>query len=73
MFCEGFSFIDAFYCVCVTVTTLGYGDESFTTKAGRVFAVFWILSVCVVQFFLFLAESRTEERQRGRGRVRFVC
>jgi len=66
MFCEGMSFIDAFYCVCVTVTTLGYGDESFTTEAGRVFAVFWILSstVCVAQFFLYVAESRTEERQR---------
>lgn len=66
MFCEGLSLIDAFYCVCVTVTTLGYGDQSFTTKAGRLFAVFWILSstVCVGQFFLYLAESRTEERQR---------
>ncbi|KAG0568989.1 hypothetical protein KC19_6G057200 [Ceratodon purpureus] len=66
MFCEGLSFIDAFYCVCVTVTTLGYGDESFNTKGGRLFAVFWILSstVCVAQFFFYLAECRTEERQR---------
>lgn len=66
MFCEGLSFVDAFYCVCVTVTTLGYGDESFSTKAGRLFAVFWILAstVCVAQFFLYVAESRTEERQR---------
>jgi potassium channel subfamily K len=66
MFCEGLRFIDAFYCVCVTVTTLGYGDESFNTMAGRLFAVFWILTstVCVAQFFLYLAESHTEERQR---------
>jgi len=65
MFCEGQSFINAFYCVCVTVTTLGYGDQSFHTKAGRIFAIFWILSstVCVAQFFLYVAESRTEERQ----------
>jgi potassium channel subfamily K len=62
---EGMSFIDAFYCVCVTVTTLGYGDQSFQTQAGRIFAIFWILSstVCVAQFFLYLAEVRTEERQ----------
>ncbi|CAK9271099.1 unnamed protein product [Sphagnum jensenii] len=62
---EGMSFIDAFYCVCVTVTTLGYGDQSFETQAGRIFAIFWILSstVCVAQFFLYLAEVRTEERQ----------
>ena len=66
MLVEGLTFIDAFYCVCVTITTLGYGDESFTSLAGRLFAVFWILSstVCVAQFFLYLAESRTEERQR---------
>lgn len=65
MFCEGQSFINAFYCVCVTVTTLGYGDQSFHTKTGRIFAIFWILSstVCVAQFFLYVAESRTEERQ----------
>jgi potassium channel subfamily K len=62
---EGMSFIDGFYLVCVTVTTLGYGDRSFRTQAGRIFAVVWILSstVCVAQFFLYLAESRTEERQ----------
>lgn len=65
IYCEEMSFIDAFYCVCVTVTTLGYGDHSFRTTNGRLFAVFWILSstVCVAQFFLYLAESRTEERQ----------
>lgn len=62
---EGLNFIDAFYVVCVTVTTLGYGDRSFGTLGGRIFAVFWILSstVSVGQFFLYLAESRTEERR----------
>lgn len=65
MWWEGMSLIDGFYLVCVTVTTLGYGDRSFRTQGGRIFAVFWILSstVCVAQFFLYLAESRTEERQ----------
>ncbi|KAG0555712.1 hypothetical protein M758_12G192400 [Ceratodon purpureus] len=65
MWWEGMSFIDGFYLVCVTVTTLGYGDRSFRTQAGRIFAIFWILSstLCVAQFFLYLAESRTEERQ----------
>ncbi|CBI25751.3 hypothetical protein VitviT2T_014752 [Vitis vinifera] len=64
---EKLSFIDAFYCVCVTVTTLGYGDESFSTGVGRAFAVFWILSstICLAQFFLYLAELYTEGRQRS--------
>lgn len=63
---ESMSFVDAFYLVCVTVTTLGYGDRSFRTRAGRIFAVVWILfsTVCVGQFFLYLAESRTAERRR---------
>lgn len=65
VYCEGLSYIDAFYCVCVTVTTLGYGDQSFHTRTGRIFAIFWILSstACVAQFFLYLAESKTEEKQ----------
>ncbi|KAJ9689964.1 hypothetical protein PVL29_012567 [Vitis rotundifolia] len=64
---EKLSFIDAFYCVCVTITTLGYGDESFSTGVGRAFAVFWILSstICLAQFFLYLAELYTEGRQRS--------
>ncbi|OMO64679.1 hypothetical protein COLO4_31923 [Corchorus olitorius] len=60
-------FIDAFYCVCSTITTLGYGDESFSSGVGRLFASFWILSgtVCVAQFFLYLAELYTETRKRA--------
>lgn len=58
--------VDAFYCVCSTITTLGYGDYSFTTTAGRVFAIFWILSstVCLAQFFFYLAELYTERRRQ---------
>ncbi|XVF75178.1 hypothetical protein PTKIN_Ptkin13bG0166400 [Pterospermum kingtungense] len=64
---EEMEFIDAFYCVCSTITTLGYGDESFSTGIGRIFAVFWILSstVCLAQFFLYLAELYTERRQKS--------
>ncbi|KAL3742318.1 hypothetical protein ACJRO7_017749 [Eucalyptus globulus] len=64
---ENFKFVDAFYCVCATITTLGYGDESFSTTGGRIFAVFWILAstICVAQFFFYLAEMYTESRQRS--------
>ncbi|KAJ0980137.1 hypothetical protein J5N97_008392 [Dioscorea zingiberensis] len=62
---EGLGLVDAFYCVCSTITTLGYGDKSFSTEGGRIFAVFWILAstICVAQFFLYLAELNTERRQ----------
>lgn len=63
---EKLSTIDAFYCVCSTITTLGYGDKSFSTKAGRIFAIFWILTstICLAQFFLYVAEFNTERRQK---------
>ncbi|XAR67374.1 hypothetical protein NMG60_11002103 [Bertholletia excelsa] len=64
---ENLDLVDAFYCVCCTVTTLGYGDKSFSTKAGRVFAVFWILTstLCLAQFLLYVAELNTESRRRA--------
>ncbi|KAI3785111.1 hypothetical protein L1987_44223 [Smallanthus sonchifolius] len=63
---EDMSFIDAYYCVCCTITTLGYGDKSFTTTGGRVFAVFWILTstISLAQLFMYLVELWTESRQR---------
>ncbi|XP_062015006.1 two-pore potassium channel 1-like [Rosa rugosa] len=64
---EKFDLVDAFYCVCSTITTLGYGDKSFSTEAGRVFAVFWILAstTCLAQFFLYIAELNTQHRQKA--------
>ncbi|KAF8409725.1 hypothetical protein HHK36_005804 [Tetracentron sinense] len=64
---EKMGFVDGFYCVCSSITTLGYGDKSFSTEAGRVFAVFWIptSTICVAQLFLYLAELYTESRQRS--------
>ncbi|XP_022734272.1 two-pore potassium channel 1-like [Durio zibethinus] len=64
---ENLDLVDAFYCVCSTITTLGYGDKSFSTKGGRIFAVFWILAgtICLAQFFLYIAELNTENRQKA--------
>ncbi|ESQ42884.1 hypothetical protein EUTSA_v10013902mg [Eutrema salsugineum] len=63
---ENMPVIEAFYCVCSTVTTLGYGDKSFNSETGRLFAVFWILTstVCLAQFFLYVAELNAETKQR---------
>ncbi|XVE96657.1 hypothetical protein REPUB_Repub02eG0241600 [Reevesia pubescens] len=64
---ENLDLVDAFYCVCSTITTLGYGDKSFSTEGGRIFAVFWILAgtICLAQFFLYIAELNTENRQKS--------
>lgn len=67
IFVENLDFVDALYCVCSTITTLGYGDKSFSTEWGRVFAVFWILTstIFLAQFFLYVAELNTENRQKS--------
>ncbi|XP_077230208.1 outward rectifying potassium channel protein isoform X2 [Tasmannia lanceolata] len=64
---EKLSLIDSFYCVCSTITTLGYGDQSFSTEGGRIFAIFWILAstICLALFFLYLAELNSERRQHS--------
>ncbi|VFQ84437.1 unnamed protein product [Cuscuta campestris] len=64
---EGLDFIDAFYCVCVTISTLGYGDRSFSTEGGRIFAVLWILTstINLGLFFLYIAELNTEKRRKA--------
>ncbi|XP_021740682.1 two-pore potassium channel 1-like [Chenopodium quinoa] len=67
IFVEKLDTLDALYCVCVTMTSLGYGDFSFSTEGGRAFAVLWILmsTICLGQFFLYLAELNTESRQNA--------
>ncbi|KAK0601525.1 hypothetical protein LWI29_025067 [Acer saccharum] len=67
IFVEEMSFVDAFYCVCTTITTLGYGDQSFTSKGGRFFAIFWILTStgCLGQFFIYIAQLSAQKRQRA--------
>ncbi|KAM7492776.1 hypothetical protein LguiA_035697 [Lonicera macranthoides] len=64
---EKLSLLDSFYCVCCTITTLGYGDVNFSTKAGRIFAIFWILTgtLSLAQFFLYVSELNTERRQKA--------
>ena len=40
---EGWSWIDCFYFSIITLTTIGYGDFSPQTDAGKLFTIFYIL------------------------------
>ncbi|CAA7045697.1 unnamed protein product [Microthlaspi erraticum] len=64
---EKMEVILAFYCVCSTVTTLGYGDKSFSSGMGRLFGVVWILmsTICLARFFFYLVELRAETKQKA--------
>ncbi|GMI85217.1 hypothetical protein HRI_002191000 [Hibiscus trionum] len=53
---------DAFYCAISTMTTVGFGDESFSSEFGRMFGLIWIFTgtSCVGQLFLYIAEVYTD-------------
>lgn len=63
---EELSWIDALYATCISITTVGYGDVSFQTMNGRLFAAVWLLfsTLGVARAFLFLAEARVHSRHR---------
>lgn len=42
-FVEKFSYLDAYYFSVVTLTTVGYGDLSPQTPAGKIFTTIYIL------------------------------
>lgn len=40
---EGWSWVDSFYFSVVTISTVGFGDFSPETSAGKIFTIFYIL------------------------------
>jgi voltage-gated potassium channel len=40
---EGFSVVDSYYFVVITLSTIGYGDLSPHTDAGKIFTIFFII------------------------------
>lgn len=40
---EGWGWIDAIYFSIITLTTIGYGDFSPQTDAGKIFTIFYII------------------------------
>jgi len=68
---QGLRFIDAIYFVCISATTVGLGDITPQTQAGRGFAVLWLLFAtvglarviaAVTDFKLNQAQEKMRER-----------
>jgi hypothetical protein len=67
---EGWSPLNAFYFCAITLTTVGYGDLSPQTAAGKLFTVFYLFTGIglIVAFLNAAARTATEQRDEGRGR-----
>lgn len=63
---EDMDSMDAVYCSLTTMTTVGYGDTSFSTSLGRLFGIFWISTgtSTLGQLLLYFAEVYTEAQQK---------
>ena len=65
---EGLTWLDSLYLSVITVTTVGYGDFSPTTTAGKVFTMFYVL--VGIGVFVALVTEIAGHLIEARSRVR---
>lgn len=63
---EHLSWLDAYYFSIITLTTVGYGDISPETPAGKIFTTLYIIVGVgiIIAFITTLAQWRTNHRVR---------
>jgi len=72
-FVEDLRWLDSLYFSVITLTTVGYGDFSPTTNAGKVFTMVYVLIgigifvALVTEIGSHLVDARKERHERNRG------
>jgi len=62
-FAEDLSWLDAYYFSVVTLTTVGYGDISPHTAAGKIFTTFYLmLGIGIITAFITYSMRRQGEK-----------
>ncbi|CAJ1971340.1 unnamed protein product [Sphenostylis stenocarpa] len=66
-FVEDLNWDDSIYLSITSVTTVGYGDFSIRTVAGRCFAIIWLLvsTLAVARAFIYLTEYSIHKKNRN--------
>lgn len=78
-FVEGLRWIDSLYFSVITLTTVGYGDFSPTTNAGKTFTIFYVLVgigifvALVTEIAGHLIEARQDRGTAARSSSTGVC
>lgn len=68
---EGFSVINSYYFVVITLSTIGYGDIYPHTDAGKLFTIFFVifglaLFSSLITTIVARAKARRERRKAGK-------
>jgi voltage-gated potassium channel Kch len=71
-FLEGWSWLDSFYFSVITLTTIGYGDFSPQTSAGKIFTLFYILIGIgiILSFVSTVFEHYKEQRSNSKTKAK---
>lgn len=65
---EKFSYVDAYYFSVVTLATVGYGDLSPQTTAGKIFTTFYIfIGVGIITTFITAVARKRGAKLKERG------
>jgi hypothetical protein len=72
---EGWSWLDSFYFSVIALATVGFGDLSPETSAGKLFTIFYVLAGIgiLVAFVDATVQRGSDRRQRRLHRGRFFA
>ncbi len=66
---EGWNWVDSFYFVVITLTTIGYGDLSPTTQFSKLVTIFFAINGVAILVMLFDSIRQVRRKERAERRA----